>query len=102
MGPIRPNWAHIFPCPSPAQNSLRFARVTMNVVVPHSCRIGAGYKSNGQPRTGSLSAMFRMRCYVADSISPTERTPVVRDAHRGAYDRQTIHKILHEDYVSHL
>src|SRR5258708_21198184 len=74
----------------------------MNVVVPHSCRIGAGYKSNGQARTGSLSAMFRMRCYVADSISPTERTRVVRASHRGAYDRETIDKILDEGYVCHV
>jgi hypothetical protein len=26
-----------------------FGRDTMNAVVPHSCRFGAGYKSNEQP-----------------------------------------------------
>jgi nitroimidazol reductase NimA-like FMN-containing flavoprotein (pyridoxamine 5'-phosphate oxidase superfamily) len=33
---------------------------------------------------------------------PTERTRVVREAHRGAYDRETIYKILDEGFVCHL
>ena len=33
---------------------------------------------------------------------PTERTRVVREPHRGAYDRETIDKILDEGYVCHL
>jgi uncharacterized protein len=43
-----------------------------------------------------------MRCDVPDSISPTERTRVVREAHRGAYDRETIDIILDEGYVCHV
>jgi nitroimidazol reductase NimA-like FMN-containing flavoprotein (pyridoxamine 5'-phosphate oxidase superfamily) len=44
---------------------------------------------------------FSMRCFVPESISPTERARVVREAHRGAYDRETIYKILDEGYVCH-
>jgi nitroimidazol reductase NimA-like FMN-containing flavoprotein (pyridoxamine 5'-phosphate oxidase superfamily) len=43
-----------------------------------------------------------MRCDVPDSISPTERTRVIRETHRGAYDRETIDKILDEGYVCHV
>jgi len=39
---------------------------------------------------------------VPENISPTERTRVVREAHRGAYDRQTIDKILDEGYECHV
>jgi nitroimidazol reductase NimA-like FMN-containing flavoprotein (pyridoxamine 5'-phosphate oxidase superfamily) len=46
--------------------------------------------------------MFQMRCVVPESSSPTERTRVVREAHRGAYDRETIDKILDEGYVCHV
>lgn len=37
-----------------------------------------------------------------ESISPTERTRVIREANRGAYDRETIDKILDEGYVCHV
>jgi uncharacterized protein len=43
-----------------------------------------------------------MRCDVPESISPTERTRVIREAHRGAYDRETVDKILDEGYVCHV
>ena len=33
---------------------------------------------------------------------PTERTRVVREAHRGAYDRETIDRILDEGFVCHV
>jgi len=45
---------------------------------------------------------FSMRCLVPETIPPTERTRVVREAHRGAYDRETIYKILDEGYVCHV
>ncbi len=37
-----------------------------------------------------------------ENISLTERTRVVRESHRGVYDRQTIDKILDEGYVCHV
>ena len=37
-----------------------------------------------------------------DITSPTERTRVVRESHRGAYDRETIDKLLDEGYVCHV
>lgn len=46
--------------------------------------------------------MFQMRCDVPESLSPTERTRVIREPHRGAYDRETIDKILDEGYVCHV
>src|SRR3979490_248944 len=50
--------------------------------------------------TGAPS--FSMRCIVPDSLPPTERTRVVRESHRGAYDRETIDKILDEGFVCHI
>jgi uncharacterized protein len=39
---------------------------------------------------------------VPENFSPTERTRVVREPHRGAYDRETIYKILDEGFVCHV
>lgn len=43
-----------------------------------------------------------MRCIVSETFSPTERTRVVREPHRGSYDRETIYKILDEGFVCHV
>ena len=37
-----------------------------------------------------------------DSFTPTERTRVVREPHRGVYDREEIYKILDEGIVCHV
>jgi nitroimidazol reductase NimA-like FMN-containing flavoprotein (pyridoxamine 5'-phosphate oxidase superfamily) len=37
-----------------------------------------------------------------ETFSPTERTRVVREPHRGSFDRDTIYKILDEGFVCHL
>lgn len=37
-----------------------------------------------------------------ESFTPTERTRVVREPHRGVYDRQEIYKILDEGFVCHV
>ncbi len=37
-----------------------------------------------------------------EMIPPTERTRVVREPQRGAYDRETIYKILDEGFVCHV
>jgi len=39
---------------------------------------------------------------VLETFSPTERTRVVREPHRGSYDRDTIYKILDEAFVCHV
>jgi len=39
---------------------------------------------------------------VPESFTPTERTRVVREPHRGVYDRQEIYKILDEGIVCHV
>ena len=39
---------------------------------------------------------------MTESFTPTERTRVVREPHRGAYDRETIYKILDEGFVCHV
>src|SRR2546427_489389 len=39
---------------------------------------------------------------VPETVPPTERTRVVRESHRGAYDRESIYKILDEGYVCHV
>ena len=37
-----------------------------------------------------------------DTFTPNQRTRVVREPHRGAYDRETIYKILDEGFVCHV
>ena len=37
-----------------------------------------------------------------ESFTPNERTRVVREPHRGVYDRETIYKILDEGFVCHV
>src|SRR6202043_983259 len=49
-----------------------------------------------------LRATFLKGCIVTESFTPTERTRVVREPHRGAYDRETIYKILDEGFVCHV
>jgi len=39
---------------------------------------------------------------VPESFTPTERTRVVREPHRGFYDREVIYKILDEGFVCHV
>ena len=39
---------------------------------------------------------------MTERFTPTERTRVVREPHRGAYDRETIYKILDEGIVCHV
>jgi hypothetical protein len=43
-----------------------------------------------------------MRWIVTESFTPTERTRVVREPHRGVYDRPEIYKILDEGIVCHI
>jgi uncharacterized protein len=45
---------------------------------------------------------FSMRCIVQEATPPTERTRVVREPHRGIYDRESIYKILDEGFVCHV
>ena len=49
-----------------------------------------------------FASRFSLRCIVPEMTSPTERTRVVRESHRGAYDRETIDKILDEGFVCHV
>src|SRR5256886_3932011 len=53
-------------------------------------------------QTCALPICFSLRCFVPEAIPPTERTRVVRESHRGAYDRESIYKILDEGYVCHV
>lgn len=53
-------------------------------------------------RPAGFAPRFSMRCIVPETMPPTERTRVVREAHRGAYDRETIYKILDEGFVCHV
>jgi nitroimidazol reductase NimA-like FMN-containing flavoprotein (pyridoxamine 5'-phosphate oxidase superfamily) len=39
---------------------------------------------------------------VTDNFTPTERTRVVREPHRGVYDRESIYRILDEGIVCHI
>jgi nitroimidazol reductase NimA-like FMN-containing flavoprotein (pyridoxamine 5'-phosphate oxidase superfamily) len=61
--------------------------------IPHSCRFGAGYQ---------LCATFSYEVPVQEKGQPTQRTRVVREPHRGTYDRETIYAILDEGFVCHV
>lgn len=50
---------------------------------------------------GSAPRLF-MRCIVPEAIPHSERTRVVREPHRGVYDRDSIYKILDEAFVCHV
>lgn len=39
---------------------------------------------------------------MSEMMAPTERTRVVRESHRGTYDRETIYRILDEGIVCHV
>ena len=39
---------------------------------------------------------------MADTFPVTERTRLVREAHRGVYDREAIYKILDEGFICHV
>jgi nitroimidazol reductase NimA-like FMN-containing flavoprotein (pyridoxamine 5'-phosphate oxidase superfamily) len=56
----------------------------------------------GDRRAADSAPCFSMRCIVPEITPPTERTRVVRESHRGAYDRETIYKILDEGFVCHV
>lgn len=45
---------------------------------------------------------FSLRCNLPETFPPTERTRVVREPHRGSFDRETIYKILDEGFVCHV
>src|SRR6267143_1707293 len=53
----------------PATRDVSAGRGSISEVVPHSCRFGAGYKSNGQPRSGRLRAMLLHEVLCARSYS---------------------------------
>src|SRR6266436_175578 len=53
----------------PAKHDLSTSRDKMPKVVPHSCRFGAGYKSNERPTTGRLRATFLHEVYRARNHS---------------------------------
>src|SRR5258708_4491791 len=56
----------------------------------------------GGRETAGSAPRFSKRCILAESFTPSERTRVVREAHRGAYDRETIYRILDEGLVCHV
>ena len=56
----------------------------------------------GDRQTAALRQVTQMRCIVPETLLPSERTRVVREGHRGAYDLETICKILDEGFVCHV
>src|SRR5260370_42019451 len=99
---MHPNWEHI-----PQAHRQRQIRCIATVIrylrlfFTHAALAPAINQMGGR-EAASPAPCFSMRCDVPESIPPTERTRVVREAHRGAYDRETIYKILDEGYVCHV
>src|SRR6202140_895979 len=73
----------------------------LKLFLTHAALAPAINQMGGREAAGSAPC-FSMRCFVPEIIPPTERTRVVRESHRGAYDRKTIAKILDEGYVFHV
>jgi nitroimidazol reductase NimA-like FMN-containing flavoprotein (pyridoxamine 5'-phosphate oxidase superfamily) len=49
-----------------------------------------------------LRSVSQRGLMVSENFAPNERTRVVREPHRGVYDRDTINKILDEGFVCHV
>jgi nitroimidazol reductase NimA-like FMN-containing flavoprotein (pyridoxamine 5'-phosphate oxidase superfamily) len=64
--------------------------------------VAPAINQTGDREAADSAPGFPTRCIVSESITPTERTRVVREPHRGAYDRETIYKILDEGLVCHV
>src|SRR6266481_7184804 len=56
--PRVPNWNLILTRPASGAKRCSTTRDNIAKVAPHSCRFGAGYKSNERPTTGRLRATF--------------------------------------------
>src|SRR5437016_7969 len=57
----------------------------------------------GREAAGSAPCFYRRKRGAApETVPPPGRTRVVRESHRGAYDRESIYKILDERYVCHV
>ena len=57
----------------------------------------------GVTLSSSLSlALAGVRLFMSQPIPPTPRTRVVREAHRGVYDRETAYQILDEGFLCHV
>ena len=73
----------------------------LKLSLTHAALAPAINQMSGHQPAG-FAPRFSMRCIVPETIPPTERTRVVREAHRGAYDRETIDEILDEGFVCHV
>jgi uncharacterized protein len=73
----------------------------LQLFLTHAALAPAINQMSGRATVGSAPC-FSMRCSVFETIPPTERTRVVRESNRGAYDRESIYAILDEGYVCHV
>ena len=73
----------------------------MRLFLTHAALAPATNQMSGRDLACS-APRFSMRCKVSEPFTPTERTRVVRESQRGAYDRETIYKILDEGLVCHV
>ena len=53
-------------------------------------------------RLSNKAPRFSTRPILSETFTPNQRTRVVREAHRGVYDRESINKILDEGFVCHV
>src|SRR6266478_855921 len=99
---MHPNWRHILDgCGSQQAMFVTGVIAYLKLSLTHAALAPAINQMSGHQPAG-FAPRFSMRCIVPETIPPTERTRVVREAHRGAYDRETIYKILDEGYLCHV
>src|ERR1700674_1496036 len=73
----------------------------LQLFLTHAALAPATNQMSDHQSVGS-APRFSMRCIVPEITPPTERTRVVRESHRGVYDRAAIDKILHGGVVCHV
>jgi len=74
----------------------------MNLLFLTHAALAPAINQMGDRQAVDSAPCFSMRCIVPEMTPPTERTRVVRESHRGAYDRETIYRILDEGFVCHV
>ena len=74
----------------------------MNLFSPTHAAVAPAIKQMGSDREAVDAPRFSTRSIVSENFTPNERTRVVREPHRGVYDRETINRILDEGFVCHV
>jgi uncharacterized protein len=74
----------------------------MRLLFPTHAAVAPAIKKWDSDRKAVNALRFSTRTILSETFTPNERTRVVREPHRGVYNRETIYKILDEGFVCHV